>query len=157
MSKASRKLSDKILSALPMKQNFKFGPRTKKSLEFVKNELGMNHLATTELTSAQNYKYYDDFVISQLPIWAKKELTPVEVMDLLDLKQLSGIELKSKPNFKYYDEFMNTQVLVWGKEDLSVSDVLIRLGLDTLRGAARTEAVNYKYYDEFLVNNSDYG
>ncbi|KAF4037345.1 hypothetical protein GN244_ATG10573 [Phytophthora infestans] len=100
------------------------------------------------LTQAKYFKYYDNYVVSQLPIWAKQELTPNEVVSQLGLQRLSGVELMSNPNFKYYDQYLGQQALVWAKKDLSLDDILVRLNLNTLPVAARPHDVNFKYYEE---------
>ncbi|KAE8996382.1 hypothetical protein PR003_g18372 [Phytophthora rubi] len=152
ISRTSKWLSEKVSQALPMKWRLRVWAKNEKSLDFVKKELGLEHLSADLLRAAPNFKYYDDYVTSQLPVWAKKQLTPTEVKAELGLEDLVDAALMTNPNFKYYDEFLKTQVRAWGEEKISVDDVLVRLGLNTLSGRARTEAVNFEYYDEFVVN-----
>ncbi|KAG6604679.1 putative secreted RxLR effector protein [Phytophthora cinnamomi] len=152
MSQASKTFNEQISPLLSMKARVKIWSKNEKPLDFVKKQLGIEHLSEAAFLAAPNFKYYDDFVTSQRPVWTKKQLTPTEVKAELGLENLADAALTSNPNFKYYDEYLNGQVLVWGKEDLGVDVVLGRLGLSTLAGTARTEAANYKYYEEFVAN-----
>ncbi|KAG2805448.1 hypothetical protein PC119_g11961 [Phytophthora cactorum] len=151
VSKTTNLFSDKISPALSLKSKLQVWSNNKKSVSFVRKELGMEGLDDVELTQVKNFKFYDDYVTSQLPVWSKKELTPDEVVSELGLRGLSGAELMSNPNFKYYDEYLVQQALVWAKKDVDVDVVLKRLGLDTMPAATRPEAVSYKYYEEFVA------
>ncbi|OWZ06867.1 RxLR effector protein [Phytophthora megakarya] len=123
-----------------------------KSATFVQKELGLNELWGAAFTGAANFKYYDDYVVSQLPIWAKKGLTLDEVIAQLDLRGLPADIFKASPDFKYYDQFVSAQALEWSKKDLPVDDVLLKLGMNTIPEVARTKAVNFKYYEEFVIS-----
>ncbi|KAF1790158.1 hypothetical protein GQ600_5809 [Phytophthora cactorum] len=129
VSKATNSFSEKISPALPIKSRLQVWSNNGKSVSFVRKELGMDGLDDALLTQAKNFQFYDDYVTSQLPVWAKRELTPD----------------------KYYDEYLVQQALVWAKKDVDVDAILVRLGLNTLPAAARPEAVNYKYYESFVA------
>ncbi|KAG1698153.1 hypothetical protein DVH05_015143 [Phytophthora capsici] len=152
VTKAANSFSEKISPALPIKAKLQVWSNTGKSVQFVRQELGLTDLAEAALKKTQSFKYYDDFVTSQLPIWAKKDLTPDEVIEQLGMKGLPAAWFKADPNFKYYDNYLKARVPYWSKNNVEVGDVVKMLNLNTLTGAARREAVNFQYYDDFLVS-----
>ncbi|ETM56773.1 hypothetical protein L914_00308 [Phytophthora nicotianae] len=150
VAKATNSFSEKISQALPIKSKLQVWSNNGKSVSFVRKELGMDGLDSARLTLAKNFKFYDDYVTSQLPLWANKQLTPREVASKLSFRGLSGA-VRSNPNFKYYDEYLVQQALVWAKKDADVDKILVRLGLNLVPAAERSQAVNNKYYDEFVA------
>nr|AEK80549.1 Avh41 [Phytophthora sojae] len=154
-SRAGRTFSEHVSPVLPLKARLQVWAKNEKSVEFVRQELMLSTL--DDLTEAARkkttkFKFYDDFVTSQLPVWTKKQLTPTEVKEELGLLNLADNVLERHPNFKYYDEYLNSQALVWVKDEVTLNDALMRLGLNTLAEAERTKALNFKYYEEFVAN-----
>ncbi|KAF4028173.1 hypothetical protein GN244_ATG20159 [Phytophthora infestans] len=151
MTKATKSFREHVTPLLATSAKVDVWRKNKKSVSFVRNALGLDNLEGSALTGATNFRFYDDFVISQIPVWKKNEWTPNQVATELGIYGLQGAALTSNPNFKYYSQFMEQQALLWAKNDLDIDNILVRLELNTVQLKDRPQAENFKFFEEFVA------
>ncbi|KAI9985813.1 hypothetical protein PInf_024579 [Phytophthora infestans] len=151
MTKATKSFREHVTPLLATSAKVDVWRKNEKSVSFVRNALGLDNLEGSALTGATNFRFYDDFVIFQIPVWKKNEWTPNQVATELGIYGLQGAALTSNPNFKYYSQFMEQQALLWAKNDLDIDNILVRLELNTVQLKDRPQAENFKFFEEFVA------